>query len=93
MRTLAAGRVRYLEFEVHGVGDWAKRDTIADVTDLLDGLDFDCYWLMEDRLYKINGCWDNRYAHSREWSNIGCVSRRDKLWSAIAQKFDYALTS
>jgi FkbM family methyltransferase len=43
LRTLASAKVRYLEFEYHQVGHW-KISSLEDTIDMLDNLNFDCYW-------------------------------------------------
>lgn len=77
MRILAAQRVRYLEFEYHRVGRWAKSD-LQDLTDLLDQLGFDCFWTLNSgALSRLTGCWHDSY-YERTWSNVACLHRKDK---------------
>lgn len=75
IRTIAANRVRYLEFEYHSVGRWAQSD-LQDLVDLLDQLNFDCYWALNSGfLARLTRCWDDVYYRQRGWSNVACINR------------------
>jgi hypothetical protein len=77
-RTLATGRVAYVEFEYHGKGAWLNhslREVVAD----MDDFGFDCYWAGVARVYKITGCWHPEY-EIRRWSNIVCAHRGHVCW-------------
>ncbi len=75
IRSLAAEKVRYMEFEYHKVGRWAFSD-LQDVVDILDQLGFDCYWALNSGgLSRLTGCWHDSYYTDRFWSNVACVQR------------------
>jgi len=75
VRTLAAGKVRYLEFEYHAVGRWARSD-LQDLVDLLDQLDFACYWALNSGgLSRLTGCWHDVYYQQRTWSNVAYINQ------------------
>jgi len=57
VRSLSARKIRYLEFEYHEVGRWARSD-LQDLVDLLDQLNFACYWALKSGgLTRLTGCW------------------------------------
>ena len=49
-------RVRYVEFEYHGVGFW-KKAPLRNVTDELAAAGFTCYWQGRGYLLRITDCW------------------------------------
>ena len=53
-KTLASGRVGYLEFEYHAIGPWARR-ALSDVIAYLDNLAFDCWWAGQGQTFRITG--------------------------------------
>ena len=56
IRSLAAEKVRYMEFEYHKVGRWSKSD-LQDLIDLLDQFGFDYYWALNSGgLRRLTGC-------------------------------------
>lgn len=77
-------RVRYLEFEYHGIGPWAETK-LADVIGSLDDAGFDCYWAGRKKLWRITGCFDPRYYEFHFWSNIACVHRSQRGWHAVME--------
>lgn len=95
-QTLATGRVRYIEFEGHSIGDWGTRK-LSEAIVYLDSFHFDCFWPQDpdqgkiDKdlpLSRITGCWDDRYdSLDKTWSNVVCVNRKDKVWEPIMRSF------
>ena len=77
-------RVRYLEFEYHGIGPWAETK-LADVIGSLDDAGFDCYWAGRKKLWRITGCFDPRYYEFHFCSNIACVHRSQRGWHAVME--------
>jgi FkbM family methyltransferase len=79
-------RTRYLEFEYHGV--WAKEHLLKDAVDLLDELQFVCYFAGQGRLFKVTGatCWIEDLYEIRMWSNIACVHRSEHAWLDIMEQ-------
>ena len=67
-------RVEYLEFEYNWMGPW-KNQHLYDTIEMLDELDFTCYWTGRRRLWRITGCWQ-LYFDIHAWSNISCANRR-----------------
>uniref|UniRef100_A0A0D3KJR3 Uncharacterized protein n=1 Tax=Emiliania huxleyi (strain CCMP1516) TaxID=280463 RepID=A0A0D3KJR3_EMIH1 len=80
-------RVRYLEFEYHAIGHWASA-SLRDVIGSLESSGMDCYWAGHERLWRLTGCWDDRYQHFRAWSNIACVRRGD-VWHSVLGGFAF----
>lgn len=90
-----ASSVRYVEFEVC---DWADegsekqkqgqgRETLRETIDFLDGLGFDCWWGGYHMLWRITGCFDERYSnHGCETANVVCARRGDP-WHAILDEY------
>ena len=82
-KTLGAQKVRYLEFEHHSVGSWAKT-SLKSVIEALDTAGFDCYWALGRKkepngpggLSRLTRCWDRRY-NQKQWSNVACIHRSD----------------
>ena len=66
-------RVEYLEFEYNWMGPW-KNQHLYDTIEMLDELDFTCYWGVQ-KLWRITGCWQV-YFDIHAWSNISCANRR-----------------
>jgi FkbM family methyltransferase len=86
IHTLAARKVRYLEFEYHKVGRWALSD-LQDLVDLLDQLGFDCYWALNSGgLSRLTGCWHDSYYSERFWSNVACVDRESRQTHRAMQR-------
>lgn len=86
IKTLASGIIRYLEFEYHSVGRWARSD-LQDLIDILDQLNFDCYWTLNSgNLLRLTGCWHDSYYSERTWSNIGCINRMEINTHLFMQK-------
>ena len=67
-------RVEYLEFEYNWMGPW-KKQHLYDTIEMLDDLDFTCYWAGIQKLWRITGCWQV-YFDIHTWSNISCANRR-----------------
>ena len=67
-------RVEYLEFEYNWMGPW-KDQHLYDTIEMLDELDFTCYWTGRQMLWRITGCWQ-LYFDIHAWSNISCANRR-----------------
>jgi len=85
LRTLASGKVRYLEFEYHQVGHW-KHSSLEDAIDMLDTLNFDCYWsLNSGGARRLTGCWHESYDEKR-WSNIACINRQERATHAYLER-------
>ena len=74
--SLAARRVRVVEFEYHGIGRWRRR-SIHDVIGVLEAMQYTCFWQSNSGKLSpfIAGC---RYDF-KSWSNIVCSSDRDVL--------------
>ncbi len=86
IKTLALGIIRYLEFEYHSVGRWAQSD-LQDMIDLLDQLNFDCYWALNSgKLARLTGCWHDLYYRERTWSNVACINRKESRTHTFMQK-------
>jgi FkbM family methyltransferase len=79
-------RTRYLEFEYHGV--WAKEHLLKDAVDLLEEMQFVCYFAGQGRLFKVTGasCWLDDLYEIRMWSNIACVHRSEHAWLEIMEQ-------
>lgn len=78
IKTLASDKIKYLEFEYHNVNRWARSD-LQDTIDLLDQLNFDCYWALNSgKLSRLTGCWHDSYYSERKWSNVACINRKMK---------------
>ncbi|KAG8467868.1 hypothetical protein KFE25_006920 [Diacronema lutheri] len=72
-RTLSSGRLAYIEFEYHSVGEWGHRKLRASINHL-DRKGYDCFWAGRGTTYRITGCWTPMYEfHS--WSNVVCAHR------------------
>ena len=67
-------RVEYLEFEYNWMGPW-KKYHLYDTIEMLDEIDFTCYWTGVQKLWRITGCWQV-YFDIHAWSNISCANRR-----------------
>lgn len=75
INTIAAQKVKYIEFEYHEVGRWKYSD-LQDLIDLLDNVQYDCYWALDSgKLSRLTGCWHDSYYTERSWSNIACINR------------------
>ena len=53
--------------------------SLGEVVDKLDSHGFSCYLEWPSALIRLSGCWMPEY-ETHSWSNVLCVSRRDKLW-------------
>eukprot|EP00557_Chaetoceros_sp_GSL56_P014739 CAMPEP_0176485872 /NCGR_PEP_ID=MMETSP0200_2-20121128/5271_1 /TAXON_ID=947934 /ORGANISM="Chaetoceros sp., Strain GSL56" /LENGTH=515 /DNA_ID=CAMNT_0017882545 /DNA_START=26 /DNA_END=1573 /DNA_ORIENTATION=- len=67
-------RVEYLEFEYNWMGSW-KNQHLYDVIEMLDDVDFTCYWAGNQKLWRLTGCWQ-LYFDVHAWSNVACVNRK-----------------
>ena len=68
-------RTAYLEFEYNWRGKWAEDDkALQTAIDMLDKMDFTCYWPGKRQLWRITGCWLPHY-QGLFWSNVVCVNR------------------
>jgi FkbM family methyltransferase len=74
--TLRAGRVAFLVFEYND--KWsASGDSIKPVSQWLQGLGYECYWITEQRLVPLSGrLWHDGYEF-RAWSNVFCHRASD----------------
>lgn len=89
-RTLAIMKPSYLFFENHGIGQWSTFD-LKDIIDYLDNLSYDCYWATRiGSLVRITSCWSAEYGKWKDWSNIACVHRGDRLLRSIFEKYSYS---
>jgi len=80
-RTLASGRVKYLEFEFHNIPPWRNMDLRVTI-ESLDATGYTCYWA-QPRLVRITRCWDWwKFGDWHDWSNVVCAQRDDPCWSA-----------
>jgi len=91
-KVLSGGHVRYLVFEVHqdlGGTAWSTTSLLSQI-ELLDGMNFDCYWATNDgHLSRLTGCWDELQEakhHPVRWSNVACVNRGDE-WHAVLERY------
>ena len=70
----------------HNIGRWAKSD-LEDLIELLDHLNFDCYWAMNSgMLARLTGCWHESYSTQHKLSKIACVSRQEHATHAKMQR-------
>ena len=77
-------RTEYLEFEYHEVGSWSNYH-IMDAVNLLDQKQFTCYWLGDEELWRITGCYIGYYDLIHQWSNVGCVHRSQKELASVME--------
>jgi hypothetical protein len=68
-------RTEYIEFGFSWKGTWAKHSLI-EVIELLDNLEFTCYWAGVNKLWRITGCWREIYNSSKFVASIACVNRK-----------------
>jgi FkbM family methyltransferase len=84
-RTLATGKVKYIEFEYHNIAPWRNMN-LRPTIESLDAAGYTCYWA-QPRLVLITGCWDwGAFGAMHEWSNVVCARRDDTCWSAALSK-------
>eukprot|EP00667_Euglena_gracilis_P029137 EG_transcript_38137 len=79
--------VRYFEFEYHKFGVWLQT-SLQQVIKRLKTYGFICYWIGKGKVWRLTDCWHEAY-EDRQWSNIGCVAKREKGWYGIMEKFFY----
>lgn len=85
--TLSKMKPSYVSFENHAMGRWATFD-LKDIIDYLDNLSYDCYWATTlGTLVKITCCWSSEYGQWKDWSNLACAHRDDKLLHSIFEKY------
>eukprot|EP00667_Euglena_gracilis_P009810 EG_transcript_9979 len=82
---LSLQRVRYLEFEYHGIGAWAHT-SLRDVIERLKSHGFACYWIGKGKVWRLTDCWHAAYA-TRQWSNVGCVQEEEREWLRIMEEY------
>ncbi|EKX44224.1 hypothetical protein GUITHDRAFT_139792 [Guillardia theta CCMP2712] len=79
IRALGAQMVRYMEFEYHYVGRWRRSD-LQDLIDLLDQMNYDCFWALNTGgLSRLTGCWHDSYYREKDWSNVACINRNQRV--------------
>lgn len=85
-KLLSAGRVRILQFEYHGVGEWQDIQ-LEYMVEILDGYGYDCFLLgMKDKALRLTGCWAPAYEF-KWWSNVMCIDRREEALLATLSSF------
>lgn len=78
-RTLASGKIKYIEFEYHQFEPW-KSYKLEWVINYLDNLNYDCFWAGDDgKTSKITGCWHSAFEF-HFWSNVVCAHRKHSCW-------------
>lgn len=85
-RALRERRVSLIEYEHQFLGLWATVPHRV-VVDWLDDMGYDCYWLGQSVLWRITGCWDDRY-NLRKWSNVMCVLR-EHPWRGVLEALSF----
>lgn len=87
LHTLFTLRPSYLAFEYHRVGQW-KNTNLRNIIDMLDGMGYVCYWAMNaGRLIQLTSCWHIEYFRSKDWSNIVCHHKKDRLLSQTMRTY------
>jgi len=81
----ALDRVEYLEFEYNWMGAWSKKN-LSDAIELLEDRKFTCYWAGDDRLWRISGCWEEKY-NIKMWANVACVHHSQQSLGDIMENF------
>jgi len=66
-------RTKYLEFEYHEQGNWAKYDLSMATTTLFEEHGFVCYYSGVDKLWRLTNCFQD-YFNEHGWSNVACVN-------------------
>ena len=66
-------RVKYLEFEYHEVGMWAKYNLSDVALELWEKYNFICYYAGIGELWRVTNCFQP-YFNDHMWSNIVCVN-------------------
>lgn len=90
-KTLASGKVKYLEFEHQKYRAWSKL-LLEDTIDHLDDLGYECFWALDKgKLIRITNCWHATWTHKHSWSNIVCARRADSCWISTLRRFDAVL--
>jgi hypothetical protein len=84
-KTLASGRVGFIEFEYHNIGPWSTM-RLQDTVEYLDALEFTCYFANKDGPIPVT-CFDwKRFNNKHHWSNLICASRRNSCWAGALEK-------
>jgi FkbM family methyltransferase len=65
-------KVAYLEFEYNWKGSY-KRQSLGQILDASEPLNFVCYWPGKNKLWRITGCHQEFYDSTKHWSNVACV--------------------
>jgi len=79
-------RTRYLEFEYHRVGKWAKEHKLSDAINTMKRAGFVCYWAGNtNRIWRITDCWLPHF-ESKAWSNVACANVH--LGKSIADRME-----
>lgn len=92
-KTLKAGLVRYLVFEVHQdlPGSAWSRTSLTQTIKSLDDLGYECYWAGDaGDLQLLTGCFteaEERRSWPLKWSNVACVKRGDP-WAEVLRKWE-----
>ena len=83
---LAAGAVRMLFFEYHGLRAWRERSlrTVVERLDELAGMD--CYLLQRGQALRLTGCWREEF-ETKAWSNVACAPRAERAIAAALAGF------
>eukprot|EP00543_Licmophora_paradoxa_P011052 CAMPEP_0202476622 /NCGR_PEP_ID=MMETSP1360-20130828/93515_1 /ASSEMBLY_ACC=CAM_ASM_000848 /TAXON_ID=515479 /ORGANISM="Licmophora paradoxa, Strain CCMP2313" /LENGTH=1218 /DNA_ID=CAMNT_0049103835 /DNA_START=54 /DNA_END=3708 /DNA_ORIENTATION=+ len=80
--TKTLDRTRYLEFE-HFISD-REQSELPSIVERLNTMGFTCYLMGENRLFKMTGCWTDKYSYNTETlTNVGCVHRSEKAWLSL----------
>ncbi len=76
-KILSAGRVRLIEFELHGIGEWAHI-WLQDILDYLESVGMICFLSGHEHIWEITYCWNEKlFAEFKFWNNIVCAPRTD----------------
>ena len=68
-------RVKYLEFEYHGTGNWPKTKLSHATVQLWEKYSFVCYYAGVGKLWRLTNCFQ-AYFNKHRWSNVACVNLR-----------------
>lgn len=73
---LKEGSIKIVTFEYHGIGKW-KNLELKTVVNEMDTFGYECYFMGQNRLWRITGtCWHSLYEF-HEWSNVLCIQRNE----------------
>lgn len=71
---MTAPLCRFIYFEYHNIGLWATTATLRRQVERMDGYGFDCYLTGYSGLWRLTGCWDDRYEF-KSLSRVVCAAR------------------